>query len=251
MQNKVKEFLSEVFGEVRAFEESGMTWFHANDVMTALEYSKGSMRDKVSKLRKDGVVKCNIIDKLGRNQKSNFINEPNLYLLIFGSKMDKAEEFQDWICGTVIPALRKDGAYIDGEEKVVTGEMSEDELLLKAMTILQTKVDRLTKERDEYKEEVDQFLDTENLLGWDTVAKNLGVGKNTMLGKLRDMKILQTDKFMYNGRECNGESHNVPYQAFMKYFDVKYIVKGNKRFPKVLVRANGQKYLHSKLKNAI
>lgn len=168
-----------------------MIWFHANDVMSILEYAEGSRRTKVSRLRKDGVTKCNVADSMGREQDTNFINEPNLYLLIFGSKMDKAEEFQDWICDTVIPTLRKDGMYVDGEEKVAAGELDETEFILKAMNMLNSKVERLTKERNELKDEVTQFTSTENLLEWDTVAKNLKIGKVTMLRKLRDMKILQ------------------------------------------------------------
>ena len=244
--NKVKQFLSEVFGEVRAFEKDGMVWFHANDVMQILEYAESGWVKKVSRLRKEGVTKRHVLTNGGR-QEANFIDEPNLYRLVFGSKMNKAEEFQDWICGTVIPALRKDGAYVQDEEKVVSGEMSEDEFVLKAMTILQSKVERLTKERDEYKGEVRQFLDTENLLSWDTVAKNLNIGRNTMLRKLREMKVLQSDAYEYLGKTYYGDSHNVPYQSFMKYFDVKYKIKNNRRYPVVLVNSLGQEYLYKKL----
>lgn len=31
------------------------------------------------------------------------------------SKMPKAEEFQDWVCGEVLPSLRKNNYYIDKE----------------------------------------------------------------------------------------------------------------------------------------
>jgi prophage antirepressor-like protein len=40
----------------------------------------------------------------------------------------------------VLPAIRRDGAYFAGEEKVRTGEMDEDQLVQKAMTLLQRKV---------------------------------------------------------------------------------------------------------------
>jgi len=60
----------------------------------------------------------------------------------------EAVKFKEWVTGTVLPAIRKDGAYVMGEEKVVTGEMTEDELVLKAMSIMQAKVERLKAERD-------------------------------------------------------------------------------------------------------
>lgn len=49
-----------------------------------------------------------------------------------------------WTLGTKDPA----------EEKVRTGEMSEDKLVLKALTILKSKVERLTAERDALHAEV-------------------------------------------------------------------------------------------------
>lgn len=49
------------------------------------------------------------------------------------SNKPEARAFQDWVTKVVLPAIRKDGAYVMGEEKVVTGEMTEDELVLKAI----------------------------------------------------------------------------------------------------------------------
>ena len=42
-------------------------------------------------------------------------------------RSDKPEDkkFQDWVTRDVLPAIRKDGAYIMGEEKVASGETSE------------------------------------------------------------------------------------------------------------------------------
>ncbi len=41
------------------------------------------------------------------------------------SDKHRARPFQDWVTREVLPAVRKDGAYLMGEEKVRTGEMSE------------------------------------------------------------------------------------------------------------------------------
>ena len=40
-----------------------------------------------------------------------FINEPGLYRLIMRSNMPKAEDFTDWVCGEVLPSIRKTGKY--------------------------------------------------------------------------------------------------------------------------------------------
>lgn len=87
-----------------------------------------------------------IIHTLGGNKEMTMINESGLYSLILTSRKLEAKTFKKWVTGTVLPAIRKDGAYIMGEEKVASGEMDEDELVLKAMTILQGKVERLKQE---------------------------------------------------------------------------------------------------------
>jgi prophage antirepressor-like protein len=62
------------------------------------------------------------------------------------NKNPTIKKFQDWVTKDVLPAIRKDGAYVMGEEKVRTGEMSEDEFVLKAMTMLQGKAQRFCEE---------------------------------------------------------------------------------------------------------
>lgn len=48
-------------------------------------------------------------------------------LLLAAQQAQQLEEqaFRKWITSVVLPAIRKDGAYVMGEEKVATGEMSE------------------------------------------------------------------------------------------------------------------------------
>lgn len=50
------------------------------------------------------------------------IAESGLYKLVMRSDKPNAKDFQDWGTAVVLPAIRKDGAYILGEEKVATGE---------------------------------------------------------------------------------------------------------------------------------
>lgn len=57
------------------------------------------------------------------------LSESGLYKLVLRSDKADAKPFQDWVTRDVLPAIRKDGGYILGEEKVATGEMSEDELV--------------------------------------------------------------------------------------------------------------------------
>lgn len=78
----------------------------------------------------------------------SIISESGLYKLIMRSDKPEARAFQDWVTRIVLPAIRKDGGYIVGEEKVATGEMDEDTLILKAMEVMRRKIERLAEEKE-------------------------------------------------------------------------------------------------------
>ena len=46
------------------------------------------------------------------------VSESGLYDLILDSDKPAAKAFRAWIVETVLPAIRKDGGYVLGEEKV-------------------------------------------------------------------------------------------------------------------------------------
>ena len=46
------------------------------------------------------------------NKSLVMVNEPGLYQLIFGSKLEAAERFQRWVFEEVLPSIRKNGFYI-------------------------------------------------------------------------------------------------------------------------------------------
>lgn len=132
---------------IRVVEIDGNPWFVADDARKALGLTRfGGMYDHLNadERRLCGRAALN----LGKGRGAYLISESGLYKLIMRSDKPQARAFQDWVTREVLPTIRKDGAYIMGEEKVRTGEMSEDEFILKAMTILQSKVERLTAERD-------------------------------------------------------------------------------------------------------
>ena len=47
----------------------------------------------------------------GQNREVTFINEPNLYRVIFRSNKKEAVEFQNWVFDEVLPTIRKTGSY--------------------------------------------------------------------------------------------------------------------------------------------
>lgn len=139
--------------QIRTVELEGTPWFVAKDVCKALGVSNASQAVRHLGSDEKGI---NQIYTPGGLQHLNCISESGLYKLVMRSDKPQARAFQDWVTRTVLPAIRKDGAYVVGEEKVATGEMAEEELLAMAFGILQKKVERLTQEKAALQHRVDQ-----------------------------------------------------------------------------------------------
>lgn len=135
---------------VRIITLDGEPWFVAADVCRCLGYAmRANGTINVSNIR-DALREDEVITSLTGNKgrPSLCVSESGLYKLIMRSDKPEARAFQDWVTREVLPAIRKDGAYIAGQEKVRSGEMDEDAFVLKAMEILNRKVQRLQEERD-------------------------------------------------------------------------------------------------------
>lgn len=104
------------FGEakVTVIFENGEPLFCAKEVCDILGY-KNSRKALMDHANPDGVTKRNVVKTLsnGREQtfEMTFIDERNLYRLVMHSDLPSAEKFQDWVCGEVLPTIRKTGTY--------------------------------------------------------------------------------------------------------------------------------------------
>ena len=141
--------------DIRVVTLDGAPWFVAKDVCAVLGLApfKGAFGHHLTGLT-DGLDVAPILKlgvKLpGKGQHSaRVVSESGLYKLVMKSRKPEAVEFKHWVAEVVLPAIEKDGGYVLGEEKVASGELSEDEFIFKAMSMLQAKAERLTAERDE------------------------------------------------------------------------------------------------------
>lgn len=87
-------------------------WFCLPDVCKVLEVDRSS--NLIKNLDKKGWAK-NLTPTQGGEQEVIFINEPNLYRVIFRSNKPEAKAFQDWVFNEVLPAIRKTGRYVAPE----------------------------------------------------------------------------------------------------------------------------------------
>lgn len=148
MQKQIQVFSNENFGSVRVVGDSQNPLFCARDVCKALGYKNG--RENLSKWFPDGLVKNYIIDSLGRKQLASFLNEMQLYKFVMRSNAKNTEQFQDWVCGEVLPSIRKNGGYIIGQE-----QMSESELLAQALMVANNVIERKSKELEKARMQIE------------------------------------------------------------------------------------------------
>jgi prophage antirepressor-like protein len=138
--NELQIFKNEEFGEIRSLEINNEPYFVGNEIANILGYK--NTRDAISKHveEEDKISDVAFYDG-SQNRKMTVINESGLYSLIMSSKLPNAKRFKRWVTSEVLPSIRKTGGYISGEEN-----MNEDELILKAMNVLNAKVENLRNE---------------------------------------------------------------------------------------------------------
>ena len=106
--NNITAFNNLEFGTVRTTIIKNEPWFMLNDICGILEIR--NPRQAKNRLANKGVITTDTITN-GGVQQATFINESNLYKLIFQSRKLQAEKFSDWVTGEVLPTLRKTGTY--------------------------------------------------------------------------------------------------------------------------------------------
>lgn len=116
--SEIKVFENSEFGKVRVSIVDGEPMFCLSDLCKILGLQPGATKNR---LDEKGVILINTLTN-GGMQQIVYVNEKNLYRAIMRSDKPNAEPFQDWVCGEVLPSIRKHGAYMTPEtiEKTLT-----------------------------------------------------------------------------------------------------------------------------------
>lgn len=116
-----------------------------------------------------------------------YIPENIFYKLCFKAKNEVARKFQDMVTDEVLPSIRKNGGYLAGQEN-----MSEDEIMAKAIIFANKKITELKRNNDLLEiqnsqltvanevmkpkaEYFDELVDRNLLTGFRETAKELGI----------------------------------------------------------------------------
>lgn len=181
--------------DLTVIERGGQPWFVAKDVCLAIGFNikaDGSVNTThaVRNLAPDELATHMLSGNRGKG--SLIVSESGLYKLIMRSDKPEARAFQDWVTRVVLPAIRKDGAYVLGEEKVATGEMDEDELVLKAMGIMQRKLERLAQEKAALQADNQRILPAAEV--GQAVGQRSRIGVVEFARKLEGVNTMQVQK---------------------------------------------------------
>ena len=89
-------------------------YFCLTDVCLVLGVNRRS--SEAFRLNEKGCNKIAVLTE-GGMQEVVFINEPNLYRIIFRSNKSQAIDFQNWVFEEVLPQIRKTGQYSQNEQQ--------------------------------------------------------------------------------------------------------------------------------------
>lgn len=160
---QIEKFLNKNFGELDVFQdENGNSWFSGNQVAEALGYE--APRNAINKFvdesdRKTLNIKActesvQAILWSRQNDYSNktIINEYGMYSLVMRSYAPKAKDFQHWVTHEVLPSIRKNGGYIDGQEDLSAEDQAKVSDQIRALSDevaqLNKKVAKLSEQAD-------------------------------------------------------------------------------------------------------
>lgn len=179
----MRAFESAQFGTVRALSVDGEPWFVATDVAKALGYRMAS--DMTRRLDEDEKGTRSMRTP-GGEQELSVITEAGLYNAVLGSKVPGAREFKRWVTHDVLPALRRDGAYVasDGTEDDAT-------LMARALIAANRQMERKDRQLREQRERIAELGDENaRLLPMATYAETTldAVGCITVTEAARQMK---------------------------------------------------------------
>lgn len=193
--NELQIFDNPKFGSVRTIEENGKVLFCGNDVASALGYK--SPKDAIANHCK-GAVKRRLLTEGGR-QEMSFIPEGDIYRLAARSKLPGAEEFERWIFDEVLPSIRKNGGYINGQENMTPQELMASALLVAQKTLAErdARISALTVENQIMEPKADYFdelVERNTLTNFRETAKLLGAPPRKFVSFLLDKKYIYRDK---------------------------------------------------------
>lgn len=231
--SEITIFKNDQFGEIRTAGTADNPMFCLSDVCRVLDLQASDVKKRLKDpwvdsikvgvqtgTKKDGTPSMQSIGMI-------FVNEQALYNVIMRSDKPQAEPFQDWVCGEVLPSIRKNGGYI------AANGLSDEEIMARALDIAHKTIERKQIENRELKKEnvrleneniqliaenhelkndrnyLDLIMRSRALLTISQIAQDYGMSGKALNKKLADMGI----QYSINGQ----------WILYAKYKDCGYV----------------------------
>lgn len=232
--------------EVRVVKKGEDVWFVAKDISDVLGFKDSYQMSRIlDEDEKDSYPS----QYEGQVRNLVIISESGLYSAILRSKKPEAKQFKKWVTSEVLPNIRKFGMYMT--DNLLEKTLADPNFMIGLLTnyneekqkraALEAQNKQLSEKIIEAKPKLDIYdawLDASGHCSIGEFGKKIGIGRNTLFEKLRQMKILMS----------SGVRKNLPYERFMKYFKVIDDVKNERPVRITLLNKEGCVWLHNKLK---
>lgn len=190
---------------VRVVEKDGEPFFVAKDVAELLGYSNPlkAVRDHCKGVNEMGTPSA------GGVQLMKIIPERDVYRLIMKSKLPAAEQFEEWVVGTVLPSIRKNGGYIADQEN-----LTPEEIVAKALFTAQSIIERKQQVIEQQQAVIEQIQPKADALDRLALADGsvciTDAAKLLQMTKPKDLfTLLQREQWIYRR---SGSTTYVGYQ---------------------------------------
>ena len=169
-----------------------------------------------------GSIELGVIDSMGRQQMAIFVNEQNLYKVIMRSDKPQAEPFQDWVCGDVLPSIRKHGAYMT--DNIIERTLTDPDYLIQLATALKDERQKRIEAEQSIKA-AQPAINFTNAVSGSVSSCLIGelaklINQNgTPMGERRLFQWMRDNGYL----GTKGERYNVPNQKYidMGLFELK------------------------------
>lgn len=228
-------------------KENGVLLFEVESIAMAIGYitiSKGKEyphKNRIKTTLKNAEISTVV------HGVQQFMSESQLYDFLIEAHTAKSKVFKKWLSNEVLPTIERTGAYIEEgrEEEMIERYFPSisDNVKLLMIKDLQKAVKEEQEKNKKLQEFYNDLMSTEGLYHMNMIAKQLKIGRNTMLSYLRDKGIM-----FYQ------DNSNVPYQRFMNqklfavvetpctdgnYRPVTYATKKGLEYIRKLLRKDG------------
>lgn len=186
--------------QVRALLVAGEPWFVAKDVCDVLGLGTEHVRRD---LDADEVSEMNLPNGKVGGRKPLIVSEPGLYSLVLRSRKPEAKAFKRWVTHTVLPEIRRTGAY----GSMLPSTFSEAlELAAQQAKAIEQAEKRLAEAAPKI-EAYERLMDSDGTYSMLAVAKILRIGRTTLFRRLRDCGVIMVGS-------------RLPYRRFEHHFKV-------------------------------